>query len=64
MGVLMELAASAANSYRERADMAEVTGWLVEIGECDPVIREHVLERCRTDPAARAYFLRRARGEQ
>ena len=64
MGVLMELADRAASADLERSDLVLIGNWLEQIGECDPVIRGYVLERCRTDPAARAYFLRRARGEQ
>jgi hypothetical protein len=63
MGALLDLALKAARSSEEGAEMIAITEWLDQIGERDPVIREHLLRQCRDDPAARAYFLRHARGE-
>ena len=37
-----------------------VMGWLSSIGETDPAIVSEVLKRCRHDPDALQYFLRRA----
>ena len=38
--------------------------WLDRIHETDPDTIEMVLEQCRTDPEAKAYFLKRARETQ
>lgn len=38
-----------------------VLAWLEHIGETDPEIVADVLNRCRLDPEARAYFLKRAK---
>lgn len=37
-----------------------IRAWLVQIEESDADIIAEVLDRCRADPEARAYFLRRA----
>jgi hypothetical protein len=42
------------------SDEAAIRGWLVKIEEDDPVIVEEVLNRCRSEPDARAYYLMRA----
>jgi hypothetical protein len=41
----------------------EVMGWLSSIGETDPAVVSEVLNRCRQDPDALQYFLRRANPE-
>ena len=38
--------------------------WLDRIHETDPDTIEMVLEQCRTDPEAKAYFLKRVRETQ
>jgi hypothetical protein len=37
-----------------------IRAWLAHIAETDPIIIAEVLDRCRRDARARAYFLRRA----
>lgn len=62
MGYLVDLALSVTDTAI-RAEESEIRAWLDQIGECDPAIRANVLRQIATDPSARAYFLRRARGE-
>jgi len=38
-----------------------IRAWLAHIGETDPAMVNEVMERCRTDTDACAYFLKRAR---
>lgn len=38
-----------------------VRRWLAQIGETDPLTIEQVLDQCRGDAEARAYFLKRAK---
>lgn len=44
-------------------ELAAITDWLNQIEERDPAIVAYLLNSCRTDPSARAYFLRHVRGE-
>lgn len=39
---------------------AAIRAWLAYIGETDPESTAETIERCRTNPEARMYFLRRA----
>lgn len=41
-------------------DLEAIRAWLAFIGEADPVTVGEVLDKCRTDPEARDYFVRRA----
>ena len=45
-------------------EYVDVNRWLDRINESDPDTVEMVLEQCRTDPEAKAYFLNRARETQ
>jgi hypothetical protein len=40
-------------------DRAKVNKWLDSIGEVDPYCRAEVLEQCKDDPDARAYYVSR-----
>ena len=46
-----------------RSDGAADPGWLAAIGETDPVTIGEVIDRCRSDVEARAYFIGRAVAE-
>ena len=39
-----------------------IRAWLAQIGETDPATIAQVLDQCRDDTDALAYFIRRARG--
>jgi hypothetical protein len=54
-------AAPAAPPFLSSEDEAAILGWLKRIEESDPAVIGEVLEKCRTDPDTRAYFLMRAR---
>lgn len=41
-------------------ELNAIRAWLTYIGENDPEIINAVLDGCRTDPEARAYYLRRS----
>ncbi len=41
-------------------DEQRIRGWFKSIDEDDPEIIDEYLEKCRTDPSALAYFLKRA----
>ena len=45
-------------------ELVDVRRWLYRINETDPDTIEMVMEQCRTDPEAKAYFLKRARETQ
>ena len=40
-------------------DREKVLAWLAHIKETDQVIIDDVIHHCKTDPEARAYFIRR-----
>jgi hypothetical protein len=57
--------AEAASSLEPRPPLAAaaeqaIRAWLAQIAETDPIIIAEVLDRCRRDARARAYFLQRA----
>jgi hypothetical protein len=39
---------------------AAIRAWLALIGETDSAVVREVIDSCRSDPAALAYFIRRA----
>jgi hypothetical protein len=43
-------------------ELVAIREWLARIGENDPSTVTQVLDQCRDDPEAGAYFLRRAKG--
>ena len=70
MGILLDLARSAPQRTGEvqpepmtRTEEAAIREWLARIDETDPAITAYLINSCRTDPGARAYFLRYANGE-
>jgi len=42
------------------SDRAKINTWLTKIGETDEACRAEVLEQCKDDPEARAYYLQRS----
>jgi hypothetical protein len=42
-------------------DRAKVLAWLKRIGETDQAVIDEVIEACKTDPSARAYYLMRSK---
>lgn len=41
-------------------DLTSLLNWLQSIGESNPLVKQEVIERCRSDPSALAYYLSRA----
>ena len=71
MGLLVDLALSVrgrdgGDIQADSMTVAEETAigeWLARIEETDPAIITYVVNSCRSDPGARAYFLRHAAGD-
>ncbi|MGB0128639.1 MAG: hypothetical protein WBP72_13460 [Rhodocyclaceae bacterium] len=47
---------------RAKAETDKIMEWLASIGEHDAEQIAYVMDSCRSDPKARAYFIRRAEG--
>jgi hypothetical protein len=50
---------SAIKRLKENSDRAKVNAWLDKIGEHEDACRAEVLEQCKNDPEARAYYVGR-----